>query len=198
MGLKESIIEEASYQIKRGGWQEFNFDTIAEKLDTTRSNIHYHFKTKEKLADEVMDRFVREFKTEFNTIFYMTNQNFPEMVRKIEEFLFKKWNADSNQGFCACAPFLTSSKTVPESLRDKASSYFVQQIDYWIRLISISQEKGYIQSLLNPESLAKQFVMIFLGFRNLGNASKPIKNSPFKGGLSDWASSLEPKKQTNE
>lgn len=191
MSLKESIVEEASYQIKRGGWNELNFDTIAEKLNTTRSNLHYHFKTKEKLANEVMERFVSNNITKFDTIFEMTNQNFPEMVRKIEEFIFKGWKADSNQGFCACSPFLTNSGTVPKSLRDKASSYFVQQIDYWSHLISVSKEKGYIQSSLDPESLARQFLMIFLGFRTLGNASRPIKNSPFKETLSDWATSIE-------
>ncbi|WP_083952639.1 TetR/AcrR family transcriptional regulator [Sphingobium amiense] len=50
------ICDKASEQLLAGSYAKLNFARIAEDLDITRANVHYHFKNKENLAIEVFTR----------------------------------------------------------------------------------------------------------------------------------------------
>ena len=54
--MKERILDKASEQLLAGSYAKLNFARIAEDLDITRANVHYHFKNKENLAIEVFTR----------------------------------------------------------------------------------------------------------------------------------------------
>ena len=50
--VRDEIINLAVDQLKAGGYKALNFAVIAEQLDTTRANLHHHFKNKEGLGIE--------------------------------------------------------------------------------------------------------------------------------------------------
>src|SRR5262249_7183003 len=52
----------------RHGYLGVSFGDIATALSTTRANIHYHFGNKQKLAQEVLEDYVRETSEAFNAV----------------------------------------------------------------------------------------------------------------------------------
>ena len=59
-GMKERIKEVAIELLVRHGYQGFRFRDLAERLGTTRANIHYYYGSKLNLAEEVIVDYVRE------------------------------------------------------------------------------------------------------------------------------------------
>jgi AcrR family transcriptional regulator len=54
---RDKILDTASRLIRAGGYEALNFGTIAEELGITRANIHHHFKNKENLALQAVNRY---------------------------------------------------------------------------------------------------------------------------------------------
>ena len=66
--MKNAILKRAEQQLMGGGYDKLNFATIARDLNTTRANLHYHFKNKETLAIEVTKQCGTRNCNEFNLI----------------------------------------------------------------------------------------------------------------------------------
>lgn len=58
LGTREKILSVATELLIRNGFGGFRFSDVAERLNITRANIHYHFGNKENLAEEVVVRYV--------------------------------------------------------------------------------------------------------------------------------------------
>lgn len=58
--MKERIKEVAVELLVRHGYQGFRFRDVAERLGTTRANIHYYYGSKLNLAEEVIVDYVHE------------------------------------------------------------------------------------------------------------------------------------------
>lgn len=58
LGTREKILKVATELLIRNGFGGFRFSGIAERLNITRASIHYHFGSKENLAEEVVVRYV--------------------------------------------------------------------------------------------------------------------------------------------
>lgn len=56
--MRDRIKEIATELLITHGYRGLRFKDIADRLGTTRANIHYHFGTKKKLIEEVIDEYV--------------------------------------------------------------------------------------------------------------------------------------------
>lgn len=56
--MRERIKQVATDLLIRDGYQGFRFQDVADALDTTRTNLHYHFGNKEALCEEVIVDYV--------------------------------------------------------------------------------------------------------------------------------------------
>lgn len=57
--MRDEIKKVATKLVTRHGYRGFQFRGIAERLNTTRANIHYYFGSKQRLVDEVVCDYVR-------------------------------------------------------------------------------------------------------------------------------------------
>jgi TetR/AcrR family transcriptional regulator, transcriptional repressor for nem operon len=58
--MRDRIKQAARDLLIMHGYRGLRFGDIADRLQTTRANIHYHFGTKSKLVEEVIDEYVTE------------------------------------------------------------------------------------------------------------------------------------------
>jgi TetR/AcrR family transcriptional repressor of nem operon len=65
---REKILQSASDLFYHVGYQATSVDAILGKCGVSKSNFYYHFKTKEELALEVLDRRIAEFETLLQTL----------------------------------------------------------------------------------------------------------------------------------
>jgi TetR/AcrR family transcriptional regulator, transcriptional repressor for nem operon len=66
--IRGRIREVATEMLIRNGYQGFRFRDIADALQTTRTNVHYHFGHKETLCEEVIVAYVDETRERFEAV----------------------------------------------------------------------------------------------------------------------------------
>lgn len=71
--------------LRTGGYEALNFGTIAEELNTTRANIHYHFKNKENLALAAIDRYMDDIESNIRTLAEEHPGDYPAVMVALDE-----------------------------------------------------------------------------------------------------------------
>jgi AcrR family transcriptional regulator len=71
--MRERIKQFAADLLIRDGYRGFRFQDVAEALETTRANLHYHFGNKEALCEEVIVDYVDRAYERFERIW--TDEN---------------------------------------------------------------------------------------------------------------------------
>ncbi|KQT46179.1 TetR family transcriptional regulator [Aureimonas sp. Leaf454] len=77
----------------RHGYHGTSFRNIAERLDTTTTNIHYHFGNKEKLVEEVLRDYVNATSLRHQQIWQVPDRDLRQKLRDIAEFNFTRYKA---------------------------------------------------------------------------------------------------------
>lgn len=87
--MKKGILDIAERQIKTGGYAHLNFGAIAYELDTTRANLHYHFKNKESLALAVTQRYIRDYRSMLKFLSREYVGDFRRLVYAVEDIIWR-------------------------------------------------------------------------------------------------------------
>lgn len=82
--MKNQIKDLAIRLFTLKGYRGVSFGDITDRLNTTRANIHYHFKSKNGLAESVLDAAVDDVLTRYRTIW--TNHH-SSLNQKLQESL---------------------------------------------------------------------------------------------------------------
>jgi len=84
--MKDEIKEVATELLIRHGYQGFRFREIADRLGTTRANIHYYFGSKQKLVDEVVCDYVGVTLRLFEAAWGDNSRSLDSKIRWMMEF----------------------------------------------------------------------------------------------------------------
>jgi TetR/AcrR family transcriptional repressor of nem operon len=82
--MKERIKEVAVELLIRHGYQGFRFRDVAERLETTRANVHYYYGSKLNLAEEVIVEYVHQTLGIWEGV-WKTDKSFEDKVRGMME-----------------------------------------------------------------------------------------------------------------
>lgn len=82
---RERIINVATQLLIEHGFGGFRFLDVADRLDITRPNVHYHFGSKEKLTEEVVVRYVNVTLKKFKLICEDTKSNFTTKIKMLSD-----------------------------------------------------------------------------------------------------------------
>jgi AcrR family transcriptional regulator len=99
--MRERIKELALDLLIQHGYRGMSFGDLAEGLQTTRANIHYHFGNKEGLVEEVLEDYVRTTSEHLFEIWTRTDTTFVDKIRATIEYSrtrHLRYNSESGQG----------------------------------------------------------------------------------------------------
>lgn len=80
------------------GYHAVTFREIAEAIETTRANLHYHFGSKDKLIEEVLADYVGLTGEFYRTTFTAPQTSLREKMRRIRDFLKARYNRFNPEG----------------------------------------------------------------------------------------------------
>jgi len=83
------------------GYRGVSFGDLAEALETTRANIHYHFGNKEGLVDEVLGDYVDMTSSDLNAIWARAQTTLRDKIRLMVEYSrrrYRKFNSPGHPG----------------------------------------------------------------------------------------------------
>ncbi|EKE76085.1 MULTISPECIES: TetR/AcrR family transcriptional regulator [Oceanibaculum] len=99
--MRDRIKEVATELLITHGYRGLRFKDIADRLGTTRANIHYHFGTKKNLIEEVIQDYVEGTAVELKAIWTAENLAYVERVRRMMEFnrqRYRRFNPAGKDG----------------------------------------------------------------------------------------------------
>jgi TetR/AcrR family transcriptional regulator, transcriptional repressor for nem operon len=96
--MRDRIREIATDMLIRDGYQGFRFQDVANALNTTRTNLHYHFGNKETLCEEVIVDYVDRTYSRFESIWHAESTLEDKILGMLEynRERYLKYNPDGN------------------------------------------------------------------------------------------------------
>mgnify|MGYP003856182609 FL=1 len=190
--MRDAILEIAEQQLMQGGYDKLNFATIAKELDTTRANLHYHFKNKETLAIEVTRQYAARYIDEFNRLRESFNGNFLGFFETVENMIWLHSGSSDDDKVASCST-LVSDPDLPESIA-KLSRENYDKIETAIAgVIQDAIDNNEIRKDIDVKREAARSHVIMMGIGTCGEYLLNLKQAKerFGGMLEDWANSLK-------
>lgn len=91
--MRDAIKIVATELLIRHGYHGTSFRNIADQLDTTTTNIHYHFGNKEKLVEEVLRDYVNSTVARHQDIWLNPETTLHQKLMQIAEFNYQRYKA---------------------------------------------------------------------------------------------------------
>lgn len=99
--MREQIKQIAEELLVKHGFRGLNFRQIAEVLNTTRANLHYHFGSKEGLVEEVLDEYATKTMDSYRDVLTDGKTSLRSKARAIVEMArvrYKRYNPTGDHG----------------------------------------------------------------------------------------------------
>lgn len=124
---KQKIIESAQELFHLKGFRSTSIDDILESTGVTKSNLYYHFKSKEELGLLVLEKRIREYENEFFSDIFYNKSLTPE--RRLKKYYKKVITYYENLNCMKGCPFgnlALEMSDINEKFRSQLSEFFSQ------------------------------------------------------------------------
>lgn len=117
--MKETILDAAERRARRGGYNGFSFRDLANDVGIKSASIHYHFPTKENLAEALAERYVGRMEKALGDPAQLTPLQAVERLAGI----FLSANETDDQ-MCLCGIFAAESGGLPAPVVPRVAAFF--------------------------------------------------------------------------
>jgi len=93
LSMRDNIKKVATELLIRHGYHGTSFRNIADRLDITTTNIHYHFGNKEKLVEEVVRDYVTSTCAKHKEIWENPGRSLPQKLMDVAAFNQTRYKA---------------------------------------------------------------------------------------------------------
>ena len=183
--MREQILEIAEIQMKEGGYDFLNFAIISKQLNTSRANLHYHFKNKETLAVEVTKRFIVDQEADLQKLIAQFHGNFPGLVMAMEDWLWFHRESHGNVSPCVCAQIIRQPE-IPEALLNLAKEHFNNFRTMLFSEIQASQENGILRKDVSHLQIGVEVSAIMQGLQQMILIMNDNEIKMLKGTIKNW------------
>jgi len=190
--MRDAILEKAEQQLMLGGYDKLNFASIAKELNTTRANLHYHFKNKETLAIEVARQYAGRYTVEFESLRKTFNGNVAGFFETVEDMIWMHSGCGDEGKPSGCVN-LAADPDIPESIAKMTRDSFANIESTIVGVIQDAMDNQEIRQDLDAEREANRCHVIMMGMGACGQHMTSIGEAKqkFSGLLMDWVNSLK-------
>ena len=156
---KEKIVESAQDLFHRNGFQNTSIDSILESTGVTKSNLYYHFKSKEELGLLVLEKRITEYEREFFTNTFEDKGLTPEqrLTRYYKKVITHYKTLDYRFG-CPFGNLAQELSDANEKFRLMLSYFF----DRWQKAIEGCIKEGMKQKQFRDDISSKDISLLIL------------------------------------
>ncbi len=163
--MREQIKAVATELLITHGVRGLRFGDIADRLEITRANIHYHFGTKKNLVEEVIDEYVQTALGGFSEIWEDPALTYHEKTRRTMEFnrgRYTKFNPSRRSG--RSWSLISRMRLESDQLSDEARArlrHFTMTIETFIDdAVVRAQKNGELSDSAPVKDIAIQLIAI--------------------------------------
>lgn len=138
---RTQLLTEAEQLIRRGGYSAFSYAHLAEKIGITKASIHYHFPTKQRLVEEIVDQAMSRFAEALAGIEAANGDALTRLQRYAA--LFQEGFDERLRPLCGA--LAAELAVLPESVQEKTRAYFDLHLAWLTRIIEAGLQAGELK-----------------------------------------------------
>lgn len=156
---RASLLSEAEILVRGRGYSGFSYADLAEAVGIRKASIHHHFRTKEALAQALIEAYDARYDAALDDISGQTADG----VARIEAY-GRLYLGGVERGLgCLCAALAVELETLPEALRRAITAFFEKHIAWLAGVIEEGQISGSVRAGLDPQAHARMIVATLEG-----------------------------------
>lgn len=163
--MKEAILDAAEGRARRGGYNSFSFRDLAQDVGIKSASVHYHFPTKEQLAEVLAHRYVDRMAAHLGD---PTKLQPRAAVKHLADIFIKANEADDQM--CLCGVFAAESGSLPPQVLPEVAAFF--------KLIS-----KWLDAALRPAKNAPKAAEIIAAFEGAMLMSRVMRDTAILRGV---------------
>lgn len=158
--MRIQIKQVAEELLVKHGYRGLSFRQIAEILNTTRANLHYHFGSKEGLVEEVLEDYATLTMNRYRDVLTDTTTSLRmkvEAIIRMNHERYQKYNPDGDHGH----PWslMTRLRSDSDALNDKLRVRLQGVMREFEMLVSVGVRAAVQSGELQPDTPQQQIVI---------------------------------------
>ncbi|MES2098545.1 MAG: TetR/AcrR family transcriptional regulator [Pseudomonadota bacterium] len=163
--MREQIKQIAEELLVKHGFRGLNFRQIAEVLNTTRANLHYHFGSKEGLVEEVLDEYATKTMDSYRDVLTNGKTSLRSKSRAIVEMArvrYKRYNPTGDHGnpWSLMTRLRSDSDALNDAMRTRLQAV-TTEFEILVRIaVKTAVQSGELRADAPQESITIQFATV--------------------------------------
>lgn len=189
--MKAEILELATKQMRDGGYDALSFRAIAEQLHVSKANIHHHYVNKETLALEVIEAYTTEMLAGMQQLADQFDGDLIGFMEAVEGFFWSVCRESGHCSVCVCEQ-VSRVSDVPDAMKEMSQDFSGRFYELIRGVVDKAFDKGLLRSDANPESVAKQIIMMMSGLGAMARTKTCVSEAEnsLGGTVQSWIKTL--------
>lgn len=134
----ERILDVAARLVQLRGFNGFSYADIAAELAITNAAVHYHFKSKEDLGLNLVERYSKEFLGALNAI----REKRADSVSQLDRYVQLYEDVAAGGRMCLCGMLIAEIDTMPASISERLSAIMETNENWLAQTLEQGRARG--------------------------------------------------------
>lgn len=181
MSNRDKVLEAAAGIFGKKGYNGTSVDDILDRAQVAPSNFYYHFKSKEGLAYEVLDRYFDAARKQMAPVLMNRRLRPSEKLERVRTLFVKKVSENGCRGGCPMGNLAQELSDTHPGLRERLADFFEECIQGFEAVIREGVKSGEFRKDLDSRAAA---LLVFGSIEGLLLLAKSMKRvEPIDRGL---------------
>jgi AcrR family transcriptional regulator len=151
------VIQVAAELFRNHGLSYTSMDDVVKQSGVSKSNIYYHFKSKDDLTLSVLEAYISALEASFQKQLVESRGSLSEKIKQYTDMLIEELAERGCIGGCPLISLMVEAGRTNKQVHLRLEMFFEQQIDHFTQLIQQGAEQGEIRNDLPANMLASIF-----------------------------------------
>ena len=151
----QQILDIAQRLVQTRGYNAFSYADIASTLSVSKASLHYHFASKAKLGERLIERYEDEFARLLDGI----DLGGGNAALKLQRYALIYAHVLADQRMCLCGMLAAEFETLPKAMQTALDSYFALN-ERWLTAVL---EEGRGSGTLRFKGSASEAAQYIIG-----------------------------------
>lgn len=119
-GTPERILDIAEHLVQTRGFNGFSYADIAAELRITKASLHYHFPSKARLGESLVERYRERFEHALSDI----ESGHAQAIARLNAYVGIYAAVLEDDRMCLCGMLAADRATLPETMRARVEGFF--------------------------------------------------------------------------
>jgi TetR/AcrR family transcriptional regulator, transcriptional repressor for nem operon len=153
------ILDVAERLVQTRGFNAFSYADVASALRVTKATLHYHFPTKAKLGERLIERYETAFLAALDTI----DATCRDAGAKLTAYVGIYADVLANNRMCLCGMLAADHATLPKAMKDGVRRFFDANDTWLAGVLARGRDSGDLAFAGTPIEAARFLVSVLEG-----------------------------------